>query len=233
MKNKYYDGVKHKYMQHRSHAFADFVYSLIDDSSFSSYKTAVELGAGMGRFSSSIIANFADVTLVEPVHPHTEYLNSLFSNQSVRIVNTEAEEFLSNYQTDTPLVVFCFHLMHHLKPKQRDAIYLFVKRTGSTFVFVEPNPFNPLFLLQILLHPDMSFGEEIQYLKLTPNRYRREIEANGLRLTSTRNICFFPPIVTDFFLMFLPNSVVATFEQLNQIFPFLSSYQLITCEAPR
>jgi hypothetical protein len=232
MENSYYDTDKHQYMQHRSYLFAEYVYSLISDASFSSYDTAIELGAGMGRFSPSVVMNFSNVTLIEPANSYASLLRDTFSKKNVRVVNIKAEDFLEDYNTDKPVIVFCFHLMHHLKREQREAIYQFVKRTGSKCVLVEPNPFNPLILLQILLHPDMSIGEEIQYLTLTPRKFRQEVENNGLVLSSFSRFCFFPPFATDFLLKTFPRSAVIFFEAFNKVFPFMSSYQLITCEVP-
>ena len=98
-----------------------------------------------------------------------------------------------------PILVFCFHLMHHIKREHRDVIYQFVKQTGSKCILVEPNPYNPLIFLQILFHRNMSVTKEIKYILLTRRKYRRELEENGLTLASFKRFCFFPPFILTFF----------------------------------
>ncbi|MCK5784864.1 MAG: class I SAM-dependent methyltransferase, partial [Desulfobacterales bacterium] len=226
MTNNYYDSDKHGYMQYSDDRFADYIYSLIADDSFLNYDAAIEFGAGMGRFSASIIKHFSKTTLVEPVPAYTDILKKKFPNNCVRILNCSVEKFLSTQTSYEPALVFCFHLMHHLTYEQRKIIYHYIKKTGSKCVLVEPNPLNPLILLQIIFHPDMSLSEEIQYLSLTYNRYKKEIESSGLTLTSLKRFCFFPPAITNIIYKKTSKHFIASFEALNTILPFMSSYQL-------
>jgi len=230
MKNNYFSGNKHKYMKGSSQFFADYIFSLIKDRSFSNYDTVIELGAGMGRFSTSLFKNFSNVILVEPTGSYSDILTNLFPEANLQVVNAKAEKFLSDYTTDKAIIIFCFHLMHHLTYEQRKEIYRFVKRTGSKCVMVEPNPFNPLVFLQILFHPDMSFPEEKRYLSLTRRKYKEEFVKNGLVMSSFRRICFFPPFVTAILLEKIAWKAVYSLEALSRAFPFISSYQLIICE---
>ena len=230
MTNNYYDRDKHEYMQYSDDRFADYIYSLIADDSFLNYGTAIEFGAGMGRFSASVIKHFSKTTLVEPVSAYTDILKKKFPENHVRIFNCSVEKFLSTQASYSPALVFCFHLMHHLTYEQRKILYHHIKKSGSKCVLVEPNPLNPLILLQILLHPDMSLSEEIQYLSLSYHRYKKEIENSGLALTSFKRLCFFPPAITNIMDKRMPKRFITSFERLNTIFPFMSSYQLLTFE---
>jgi hypothetical protein len=231
MKSSYYDKNKHKYMQQNATGrFAYYVYSLISHESFSNYDKAIELGAGMGRFSAPIVMNFSSATLVEPVTAYADILAQTYSKYHVKVVNLKAEQFLANSPEQRPVILFCFHLMHHLKAEQRQVIYRFVKQTSSKAVLVEPNAYNPLILLQILFHKDMTLSEEIQYLTLTRRAYMNELKNNGLVMKSFRRFCFLPPFVTSFFLQILPQKVVRFFEIFCKIFPFMPCYQLIVCE---
>jgi len=230
MTNNYYDRDKHGYMQYSDDLFADYIYSLIAADSFLNYDTAIEFGAGMGRFSASLIKHFSKTILVEPVSAYTDILKRKFPNNYVRILNCSLEKFLLTQKSYAPSLVFCFHLMHHLTYEQRKIIYQHIKKTGSKCVLVEPNPLNPLILLQIILQPDMSIFEEIQYLSLTHHRYKKEIENSGLTLRSFKRLCFFPPAITNIMYKRIPKRFISFFEGLNIIFPFMSSYQMITFE---
>ena len=230
MINNYYGRNKHNYLHYREDNFANYIYSLIFDDSFLKYERAIEIGAGMGRFSAPIVKEFAETTIVEPVKDYTDILKQKFSKEQVLIVNTSAEDFLSKQTNLSPSIVFCFHLMHHLAYKQRQFIYQFVKRTGSKGVLVEPNPFNPLIFLQTLLNPDMSITEEIQYMSLTHKRYKKEMDRSGLSITSYKRICFFPPFFSNFLLRKFSNYFLRSFEMFNFIIPFMGAYQLICFE---
>lgn len=230
MTPSYYDRDKHLYMQPGSGLFGDYVYSLISDESFSQYDVAIELGAGMGRFSASLVGHFSHVVLVEPAAAHVEHLNRAFSDRSVRVIHAAAEQVLPEYAPPGRPVVFCFHLMHHLTPDQRAVIYRFIRRVGAKGVFLEPNVYNPLIVLQILLHPDMSPAEEMQYVKLGRKHYERELGRHDLTVTGFRRLCFGPPIFTKCLLKARLRPFARFLEVLCRALPFVASYQLIVCE---
>ena len=233
MTSDYYGRDKHLYLQPGSGRFGEYVYSLIPRDAVAQCDSAIELGAGMGRFSGPLVRRFSRVTLVEPVQAYADHLKQMFPNESVRVVCADAEGALAGYEPDGRLVVFCFHLMHHLDTAQRSAIYAFIRRAGARGVFVEPNVWNPLILLQILLRRDMSFAQESRYLKLTRRRYERELRREGLLPTGLRRICLLPPVIARIMLRVGLRPAVRAAEVLCRVLPFLASYQLITCEAQR
>ena len=233
MTSDYYGRDKHPYMQPGSGRFGEYVYSLIPADSLAQCDSAIELGAGMGRFSRPLARRFGRVTLVEPVKEYADRLRQAFSNETVQVVCADAEDAMAGYQPDGCPAVFGFHLMHHLTEAQRAAIYGFIHRAGAVGVFVEPNVWNPLILLQILLRRDMSFAQETQYLKLTRRRYERELQSSGLVLTGFRRICLLPPVVARCVLRAGLRRAARAAEALCRTAPFLGSYQLVTCEARR
>ncbi len=64
---------------------------------------------------------------------------------------------------------------------------------GGRVVFVEPNPYNPLFYLQIFLTPGMSWRAERGIAGLTKGALRRASEAAGLEGLWVRKFGLFPP----------------------------------------
>ena len=55
------------------------------------------------------------------------------------------------------------------------------------------DPYNPLIMVQILLHKDMSYEEEKQYLQLTKKTYQKEMAKHGLEVVNHYRICGLPP----------------------------------------
>jgi Ribosomal RNA adenine dimethylase len=232
MINNYYGKNKHDYMRFNDDLFASYIYSLIADASFKKYSSAIELGAGMGRFSCPLVKNFKKITLIEPVSAYTDILKTKFyyTQNKVSIINTDAEDFLQSQLNTEPVLLFCFHILHHLKYRQRKIIYEFVKSTHSKMILVEPNPFNLLILIQILINSDMCLSEEIEYLKLTPYRLRKEFKKAGINFTSYKLICFLPPAFLNILIRKVPKSLIRVTEKFSVFFPFMSSYQLIIGE---
>ena len=230
MKSKYYDRDKHNYMRVDDDRFATYIYSLIADDVDGNCRTAVELGAGMGRFSMPLVKRFEKVFLVEPTPAYAEMLAQRFPDSHVRVIETMAETFLTTTDLDRPVALFCFHVLHHLCYTKRSVIYQFLKRSGSSGTFVEPNPFNPLVLLHIMLNPDMALSEEIEYLKLTRTRFRQELAADGLTLIRHKPVCLLPPFLIYHLMNKVHVDTLRALEVIGGLVPFLSSYQLIICK---
>ena len=230
MGNNYYEKGPHSYLNYESNHFAYYIYESIAEEWFLSFDTAIEIGAGMGRFSAPVVENFSQVILIEPYHSFAEVLRNKFSKNGLQIQEVFAEDFFSDYSVEKPVMIFGFHIMHHLTSDSRRVLYDFVKKTGSTCVFVEPNPYNPLILIQLMVEPDLSYSEEKQYLKLTKRFYHEEFMKNDIVMKSFKRICFIPPFVTHFLLKRIPKRLVSLCEVFNAVLPFFSSYQVIVFE---
>ncbi|NDC37506.1 MAG: class I SAM-dependent methyltransferase [Proteobacteria bacterium] len=225
MGEPYYDIAKHSYMRYDNDRLADFVHERIDNSLINAYDTAIELGAGMGRFSAPLLRRFRRVVLEEPVPAYFDLLMRRFYPQA-SISKEPAESFLKSY-SGGPAAVYCFHLMHHLPREIRDKIYAFVRLNRGLGILVEPNPLNPLLLLQILLTKDMSFWEERRYLVLGRGRYASELAANGLEILHYERFLVTPPVLANTLLQMSAKNIVMAIESLRKAVPFLCSYQLI------
>ncbi len=230
MKQEYYGENKHTYLRYNNDQFSKYIYSLIRQENFDELSNCIEFGSGMGRFSFPLVANFTKVTLVEPTPAYVAILRDSFFQDDVQIFQGTVQEFIDSEVIEPNPLVFCFHLLHHLSPEERGYLYDFIRNKQGKAVFVEQNPFNPLILLQILIHPDMSLAEEQQYLLLTPSRYRRELSQHGLRLVSYRRICPFPPFFMNFILNKVGHKILTQLEFIARYFPFCASYQVLICE---
>lgn len=230
--DKYFKAGTHLYMNLKRELLPDYVFSKIKKLVLlEPAHEALEFGAGMGRFSSPLMSEFQHVYLVEPVADYTDILKKRFKNiDNVSIITKNVEDFLKEHNNNMPYYVFCFHLMHHLNIESRKKIYNFIKETGSVGIFVEPNPTNPLILLQILIRQDMSFGEEKEYLKLTYRRFRRELNNEGLNLAKYERLCPYPPKLIERFLAKKMTWTIKFGENiLSRLLPIINSYQLIIC----
>ena len=229
----YYDQDTHDYMRCSDGAFADFIFASMaqvmgDD--YKKFRNAIELGAGMGRFSFTLVSRFSGVWLIEPSRAFAQTLRELFPQEHVRVVDTTAETFFASTPVPPDSIFFCFHLLHHLSRQQRHELFSFIHSTGAPAVFVEPNPWNPLLLLQIFTNKDMSVKEEIEYLRLTRRGLSRELAACGMQVMAHAPLCLLPPFAAMKALR-MPGGTekLMRIERARLLLPFLGSYHFFYC----
>ncbi len=68
---------------------------------------------------------------------------------------------------------------------------------GGRMIFVEPNPYNPLFYIQILITPGMSWRAERGITRLRRSVLERAVERAGLEGPFVRHFGLFPPILAN------------------------------------
>ncbi len=91
-----------------------------------------------------------------------------------------------------------FFFLHHLDDLTR-AIQELRKllRPNGQMLFVEPNRRNPLFLLQVLCCPDMSWSEEKGMFTLGQARIRTGFVSAGMSTPTIQTFGWFPPQLLD------------------------------------
>jgi len=144
-------------------------------------ETVLEVGAGMGRFTRRFAAGGNEVTAVE-LSP------ALAADCRQHLAPWPAAKVLTADLLDAPEllrqqfdVVAGFFMLHHLTCLDRHlaAINALLK-PGGRCVFVEPNPWNPLYAVQITCTPGMRWSEEVGIYNLGQGNLRRLATAAGL-----------------------------------------------------
>ncbi len=125
----------------------------------------LELGAGSGRFTDVILEMGVRVLAIEPDPVLLAGLRS-------RLAGREGVEFLPGTiekvaaeDLRTASAVVGFHVLHHLDRKSLEGLAdrlrgELERPTFRGFAFLEPNPWSPLFPIQIAFTPGMRFAEE-------------------------------------------------------------------------
>jgi SAM-dependent methyltransferase len=96
---------------------------------------------------------------------------------------------------DAVVGFFALHHMHNL-----DACYAGMAqlvRPGGTVVFVEPNPLNPSYYVQILLSPGMRWRAERGILRMRRRTIFRAMTAAGLIAPRLARFGLFPPALAE------------------------------------
>jgi SAM-dependent methyltransferase len=96
---------------------------------------------------------------------------------------------------DAVVGFFTLHHLHDLASSFR-AMARLVK-PGGRIVFLEPNPLNPLYYIQLVVSPGMSWAGDKGILKMRPGTVFRAMELGGLGNCSLARFGFFPPFVVN------------------------------------
>jgi phospholipid N-methyltransferase len=213
--------------------FADFIFASIEHVVGKDYKkhaVAIEVGAGMGRFSFTLVNNFKKVILIEPAKAFAKVLKQQFNKKHVLVAKTTVENYFAKRKVPKNSIFFGFHLLHHLTKAQRKKLFSLISNSKSSAIFVDPNPWNPLLLVQPFFNRDMAFKQEMQYLKITKANLAKELSLCGLEVKNHETLCLLPPFLTKRLLSnkSWQNELIA-FEKVRKFLPFLGSYHFFYC----
>lgn len=133
-----------------------------------------EWGSGLGRFSELALGHGRRLTGIE-LSPSlaAECRERLAGRNDVRIETGDIASVLGQ-GTDRFDLMLGFFVLHHLPelPAYFRAAAAAL-RPGGRMAFAEPNPFHPLFPVQILLTPGMRWSAEAGIYRLYPQAIRR------------------------------------------------------------
>lgn len=91
-----------------------------------------------------------------------------------------------------------FFVLHHLADLSRAFRSMAgLLKPGGKAIFLEPNPYNPLYYLQILITPGMSWRAERGLLNMRPTILFPAMGAAGFGELSLRRFGFFPPLLAN------------------------------------
>lgn len=121
-------------------------------------------------------------------------------------------------QFDAVIGFFVLHHVHELDRCMEVAARLV--KPGGSVAFCEPNPFNPLYYIQITLTPEMRWKGERGMLKMHSDVLFPSMEKGGLAECAVNRFGFFPPFVTN--LKFAPpvEDVIAGIPAIKRVLPF-------------
>lgn len=157
----------------------------------------LEIGAGSGRYTRLLLEEGLHVHATDPDPVlYAKLQKNLGSQAGLFLWNCSIQELPPEFAL--PHALCGFHVLHHLdEPALRSLCALLrhfaaEKHFGGWF-FLEPNPHNPLYPLQILLSPAMHFREE---RGIWANDYRRVFESEDVPYEDLGHIGLLPPALS-------------------------------------
>ena len=137
-------------------------------------------GSGLGRFSRLALGEGRRLTGIE-LSPAlaAECRDFMAHDEDVRIETGDAASVLTRLGQTFDLILG-FFVVHHLPEL---GVYFRAAaaalKPGGRMAFAEPNPFHPLYPVQIALTPGMRFREEAGIYRLRPEAVRRAALESG------------------------------------------------------
>ena len=163
-------------------------------------ENVLEIGCGAGRFSFHLSDHCGKLTGLDAASSFLDLLKSLSGlGKTIDTICGDIHN-LSHLLPEAELDDICgFFILHHLEDHDRlfQSFYQALGRGGKV-AFVEPNRFNPLFLLQVLFSPEMTWQAEKGMFSFSANRAADLLKKNGFTNIQCHSFGFFPPAILDF-----------------------------------
>jgi SAM-dependent methyltransferase len=163
----------------------------------------VEIGCGEGRFTFALLERCRALDAVDLSPEQLERLRGELARRGVAaercaLHRADAERGVAALEGGERDFLVGLFILHHLRdPRAALERLIRVLRPGGTAAFLEPNPWNPLYALQISLSPGMRWREEWRMYRLTARRLATLFASAGFGDVSVERAGFFPPQVLN------------------------------------
>jgi len=158
----------------------------------------LDVGCGMGRYSIPLAARGVRVEGIDLSPFLLERLREY--NTSGRDIPTYCLDILDHPPEmegayDAAVGFFVLHHMHDLA-RCLEAVKRVVK-PGGVIAFIEPNAFNPLYYVQILITPTMTWKGDKGMARMRPGVIFPAMREAGLESLALHRFGFFPPFAAN------------------------------------
>lgn len=180
----------------------------------------LEIGCGMGRYTLPL----HDRGLaVEGLDLSPVLLGHLRRFAGARAIPLHEADLVDHAPAlagafDAVVGFFVLHHLHDLPASFRAVADLL--RPGGRAVFIEPNPYNPLYYAQILLSPDMTWEGDRGIVDMRRAKLEKAARGAGLSGAALARFGFFPPRLANLPGAGAVEACVARVPGLNPLLPF-------------
>ena len=165
----------------------------------------LEVGAGFGRFTFWLLAHCGSLTALDLSQRALQALDSTRESRGIGadrcqtrhadLLRLEPDDLTAQYD-----FVVGFFVLHHLEDVEASLDRLSrLAAPGGGLAFLEPNRWNPLYLLQVAGCRDMAWSVEKGVWQLSAKAVEQSYRASGLEPISTHRFGFFPPQLVNRF----------------------------------
>jgi len=188
--------------------------------------SVLEIGCGMGRYTLPLVERGYDVEGLDLSPVLLERLAESAGDGDLHLHAADIADPPDNLvgRFDAVIGFFTLHHLHDLELCFRGMAR--VLRPGGRFAFLEPNPLNPLYYVQITVTPGMSWQGDGGIVHMRPHSVFAALEAAGFHRCAVERFGFFPPFAAE-------RRLGARIERVLESFPpwrFALPFQLFRAE---
>lgn len=195
----YFENNEKKTMVPReSNYLANHLNRLIDETGISKTDDILEIGCGMGRYTIPLLNRGYKVTGLDISEGLlTGLAKTAPAGTTIELICADIADLpeQADKKYDVVLGFFTLHHVHDLT-----LVFKAVRRVlkkGGKAVFLEPNPRNPLYYLQIAFTPGMRWSMERGLIRLTKSKVVSLLSETGFTDIELKRFGFFPPFVAN------------------------------------
>lgn len=158
----------------------------------------LEVGCGMGRYTLPLAERGLRVEgldLSQALLERLERFNAGRYELALHCLDILDAPAKLGGRFDAVVGFFTLHHLHELEGSF--AAMARLVRPGGRIAFLEPNPLNPLYYVQIVLAPGMTWAGDKGILQMRPRTVFAAMHAAGLGDLALRRFGFFPPVVAN------------------------------------
>ena len=181
----------------------------------------IDIGCGIGKYTLNLHRKGYRIEgldiaqgLLEQLQKHNS-TDRLLPVHCADVAKPPAE--LSN-QFDVAIGFFALHHMFDLQESFRGIAKLL--KPGGRLLFLEPNPYNLLYYLQILFTPKMTWQGDKGILKMRSSILFPALRQAAFEELSIRRSGFFPPLIDNLKGALLIEQFLERFPLWNPLLPF-------------
>lgn len=161
----------------------------------------LEYGTSGGRFTIPLLERGCRVTGVDISPSALSYFEESVAQhprrRDLRLVVDDVCSLAKLEETGFDAVVGA-HILHHVPDMEGAVSRAFDRlRPRGKAVFLEPNPWNPLWYAQFTFDPTRSWRVEKGFLRVWPSQVSRALSAAGFEDVRTSCFGFFPPLILN------------------------------------
>lgn len=222
---EYYDK-KHTYMDVVDSNYTNtLVENLILHSKINKNQKILEIGCGKGRFSAQLLKRGYRLTCIDDSESMLKEFRTL-AEKNVKLICGDFNRVLGKSKNKFDAIIG-FYILHHFESLEislKNMAKLLNK--GGTVAFIEPNPYNPMYYVQLLVYKDMSWKGERGILNMKPKKLSNIFAKSGFKAFKLIRFGFMPPFAMNWPIGAKADLVAGKIKFMGPIRP----YQLVIAQ---